>query len=96
MRNELWDRMADENVCFFNVTPYKVPDVSLWCTTLGNEITPQLDMRAEEDWSLFGTFLDHWNEANHLRIVNLQQLVPIQPRAKNLAYNDDVGATLFR
>lgn len=70
-RNKCGNGMAEENICFLDKIPDKVPNTHLCRLIAVNKITPDLDMGAEEYRSVWRDVLDQRYQANHLRVVNL-------------------------
>lgn len=75
VRYEDGNRVANEHVARLDVAPQEIPDVGLGRARLGNEVASDLDMRSIENWAAWCRFLDEWNEAGHLRVINLAWLV---------------------
>lgn len=71
MRDELGNRMADEHVSQLNLFPEEAPNVCLWRSLNGDEITSNLDVGSVEDGSVRGDLLDQGNQTGHLRVINL-------------------------
>lgn len=71
VRNKLRDWVADEHVGMLDVVPQESPDIGLWRTLVGDEIAADLNVRAVEYRAVWRSFLDEWDEAGHLRVVDL-------------------------
>lgn len=104
-RNKCGNGMAEENICFLDKVPDKVPNTYLRRLIAVNKITPDLDMGAEEYRSVWRDVLDQRYQANHLRIVNLHSqrqylgnnnTRPSQHKEIDKTYNNDISTALFR
>jgi hypothetical protein len=75
VRNKFGDRVADEQIGIFDVAPEIVPDVILGRTLVGHEVASDLDVRPVQNRAIRCESLDHGDEAGHLRVIDLHQLL---------------------
>lgn len=69
-RNEFPYGMADEEVGFLDVVPDPVPDFGGRCAFLVCQVGSDLDVAAEDDWTLRVELLCDLDETGHLRVVD--------------------------
>jgi hypothetical protein len=75
VRNKFGDRVADEQIGIFDVAPEIVPDVILGRTLVGHEVASDLDVRPVQNRAIRCESLDHGDEAGHLGVIDLHQLL---------------------
>jgi hypothetical protein len=101
MRNKLGNRVADEHVGLFDVTPEIGPDIILGRSFFGNKITSDLDVRSVEDRAIRSESLDHRDKSGHLGIIDLCQWLVAYfflydaVGIMDEAYENDVGTALL-
>ena len=69
IRNEVADRVADEEIRVFDVIPEVFPDFLLRRTLLMNEVATDLDMGTVDDGEVWAGLLDQRDQAWHLGII---------------------------
>ena len=69
IRNEVADRMTDEDIRVFDVIPEILPDFLLRRTLLMNEVATDLDVGTVDDGEVGAGLLDQRDQAWHLGII---------------------------
>ena len=99
MRDENWDRMADEHVTSLDVTPKEVPDVGLGRSSLRDQVAADLNVRSVQNWTVRCDFLDQGDQAWHLGIINLRisELAPLYRCSGKVisTYDHNIRTPLF-
>lgn len=68
-RDELVDRMRDEEVCVLDVVPEVLPNLLLRRARDVDQVTSDLDVRTVDDRQVGAHALDQGDESRHLRVI---------------------------